>query len=101
MFSVCQGTHEQEVRREHQNEPTLAKRGFSSSSSTDVLIERAFSMHRSHALGSLSSGIFMIWSSLSNFCAPKSGAKTGGAEFWNEAEVVKTSAALFSSAGST
>ena len=42
----------------------------------------------------------MISISLSSFCAPKSGAKTGGVGFWNDAEVVKTSAALFSNAGS-
>ena len=80
---------------------TCAKRGFSSSSSTEVLTESAFSMHRSHAPGSPSGGMFMISRSLVILRAPKSGAKTGGVGFWNEAEVVKTSPALFNNAGST
>ena len=84
-----------------QNGPTLAKRGFSSSSSTEVLIESAFSTHRSHAPGSSSFCIPMIWMSLSIFCEPKSGAKMGGVGFWNEAEVVKASTMLLSNTGST
>jgi len=81
--------------------PTLARRGFSSSSSTEVLTESAFSMHRAHAPGNSSLGMSTIWTSLTNLCEPKSGAKIGGVGFWNEAEVAKTSAALFSNAGST
>jgi len=83
------------------NKPTLARRGFSSSSSTEVLTESAFSMHRAHAPGNSSFGMCIIWRNLSCFCEPKSGAKTGEVGFWKEAEVAKTSAALFRNAGST
>ena len=55
---------------------TFAKRGFSSSSSTDVLVESAFSIHRSHLSGSASFCISMISRSLAILSAPKSGAKT-------------------------
>ena len=55
---------------------TFAKRGFSSSSSTDVLVESAFSIHRTHVSGSTSFCISMISRSLASLSAPKSGAKT-------------------------
>ena len=58
-------------------------------------------MQVSHVPGSSSFGVCMIRRSLSIFLAPKSGAKMGGLGFWNEAEVVKTSAALFNNVGST
>ena len=60
---------------------TFAKRGFSSSSSTEVFTESAFSIHRSHVPGNSSTGMFMIWTSLDILCAPKSFAKTGGVGF--------------------
>ena len=80
---------------------TFAKRGFSSSSSTEALTESAFSIHWPHAQSSSSGDMFIICRSLAILCAPKSGAKTGEVGFWKEAEVVKTSLELFSNVGST